>query len=134
MIAELRVRDRVLEWENTYEIPLMCENIFKCSEKPDFAADGDMCCSSKGVIYLSEGEYAMLLAASSEEKDICICVTDGGVPETTVNGEKSDMKFTLKEGLNRLCFYAKEDTAFYLTEDVSERTICLNTVNPKYFI
>ena len=133
-VAELTVRDRVLEWQNTYEIPMFFENVFKCSEKCGFCASDEMAVSNGGVIYLCKGEYAMMLAASEDERDIGIGLKSGACPKILADEKPCKDIFTLNKGLTRLCFYAEDDTAFYFKDLQSDKLICLNTVNPKYFI
>ena len=133
-IAELTVKDRVLEWQNSYEIPFLCENVFKCAEKCDFSACEEFSVSSKGVIYLCKGEYAMIAAASDREYEVGLEIKSGACPKVTSEGKECGGVITLQKGITRICFYAPDDTSFYFKDLQSEKLVCLNTVNPKYFM
>ncbi len=134
-VLEFLVKDRVLEWTCGYEIPIFTENVFKCCEKIDYSQSSQMLFSDKGVIYIGKGEYAVMEAASLEESDVSVESTEGN--DIRVYAEKElcrDGRVHLKEGLNRLCITAEKESRVIIKDEMSGKTVCLNTVNPKYFL
>jgi len=133
-ILDFKVTDRVLEWQQEYELCFFTENGFtRCDGENDYSPDEQMLFSRQGIIYLSENENACLQAACTEEKTFLFQYD--GTAELYVNGNLcQNDKFTLQSGLNKICISCKNDGAFWFAEIESEKKTCLNTINPKFFL
>ncbi len=139
-IIEIKVRDRVLEWENVYELEFACEMAFKCGEKNDFSATEQMLVTDNMKVWLDDNENCCFQIAIEKKMAVTLAFDEKTGFEVWLNGEKivaSDyncIELTLEEGLNKLCIAAQKGGYFWFcTSDGGER-ISLNTVNPKYFM
>ncbi|MBP3579983.1 MAG: hypothetical protein J6K12_01915 [Clostridia bacterium] len=134
-VLEFLVKDRVLEWTCGYEIQVFTENVFKCCEKIDYSQNPQMLFSDKGVIYIDKGEYAVMEVANLLECDVTLESIEGNDIKVYVEKELCrNGRVHLKEGLNRLCITAEKESRVVIKDELSGKKVCLNTVNPKYFL
>ncbi len=135
-LLEFKVSDRVLEWQQQYELEFFTENVFKCCDRVnDFAPDEDVLFSRKGLIYLSKGENACIQCALAENENYILQGDGTSDAEFFVNSSLcSGGILSLKQGLNKICISCKKDGCFMFAEVTNEKTTCLNTINPKFFL
>ena len=132
---ELAVKDRTLEWVQLYELELYIENVFKCASGKDFMPCTDMLFSRSGIIYLDKNECAMLEIASENDLDLSISALEGTAPRIFTDTEECvDGRLVLKKGLTRLCIQSNDTSSIVIKDQASEKVLCLNTINPKYFL
>ena len=135
LVSEFSVTDRVLEWTSGYELVLFCENVFRCADKCDFSPSDEMFFSDKGWIFIGEKEYVMLETACVADTQ---AVIEAEVPEKLsvfLDGSECDgEKILLKGGLNKICLVSQCEQKVAFKDEVSDKVLCLNTVNPKCFL
>lgn len=132
---EFSVTDRALEWTCGYEITLFTENTFACGVPFDFSPRAEMLFSHNGEIFMDKNEAVLLEVASFDDENITAEVVDGEKPQLFVNKMLTDDVISLKKGCTRLCIRSGSSgcrIAFRRHE--SNEKICLNTINPKYFL
>lgn len=133
-ILEFSVTDRVLEWTSGYEVALFTENVFKCSNKCDFSACDEMFFSHKGEIYIGEKEFVMLEVACLWEQSVIVEAQCSEKLKIFHESQCVDGKILLISGLNRICLSSGCGQKVAFKDEISEKVLCLNTINPKYYL
>lgn len=133
-ILEFSVTDRVLEWTSGYEVALFTENAFKCFHKCDFSACDEMFFSHKGEIYVGEKEFVMLEVACLSEQNVIVEAQCSEKLKIFHESKCVDGKIPLSSGLNRICLTSQCDQKVAFKDELSEKVLCLNTINPKYYL
>lgn len=135
-IIEFKAADRVLEWQQEYELEIFTENVFKCCSRPnDFSADDEMLYSSHGRLYLTKAENACLQCACTDNEQFVLQGEKSARADVYVNGQLCESSAVfLEKGLNKICISCKEDGCFWFAHRDNEKEACLNTINPKYFL
>ena len=135
LVSEFSVTDRVLEWTSGYELVMFSENVFKCGERGDFSANDEMLFSDKGRIFIGENECVMLEAACVSDTEV---IFESQVPEKIslyLDGNRQECEnILLKGGLNKICIESLCEQQIAFKDIYSDKVICLNTVNPKYYL
>lgn len=138
-VCEIKVCDRVLEWESVYEIPLMCEMAYCYNEKALFSPDSAPMYTSKGGLWLDGINAALFEIPLQEAKNVIVSSDEGenfcvNLDGNNIHSSKGILFLTLKNRLNKLFIRSDKEQAISFLDTSSEETVCLNTVNPKYFI
>ena len=138
-VCELKVCDRVLEWENVYEIPLMCEMAYSEKNSVSFSAESDSSFSSKGAFWLDGKNNALFEIPLQEKKSVLLVSDEGDEFDAILDGialksKDGRLSLNLNEGLNKLAVFSENEQAICVLDSSSEEPTCLNTLNPKFFI
>ncbi len=134
-LCEVKIRDGVLESESDYEMLILCEMAYKCTEvMNDFSPTEEKYFTSNGSFFINKDECICLEIPLAEEKTVSLEKDEKDVSVWLDKTQTAPIAIKLHAGLNRLCIKANDDMSFSFYDKNSMQKIYLNTLNTEFFL